>query len=216
MRLYHVLLALLAMVHLTGCQRTLSKGPFGTRPAYLPESATDGIWFIPDLADSSGVDLQVVVENSTLGEASGSLFETKPGAGKTSIHPWLASVRSGPDGHLWVTAYSFGDKADIKPPYYPFLLIGFRGKSLKECKTAYAWLPHTDRVVELVKQGVLPGKVQEGTEDLKLEEFSAEQKSWLAKPENLARFIDWEHPIIALRKSRAELEKPSEVKALAK
>jgi len=163
----------------TGCKVTLSTGPMGLEAVKLNPEEWNGIWRDP--ANNGFVAVRVADADQGILEVAG--IETRDDA--LEIKKLRMHVRQ---ANNWMF---LSWESDDRPGQY------FWWRIKRSEDTAILWPPHWDRIIALVRDGVLPGK--QASENVLILDTLDSRAYEVITSEKQGVLVDWENPVVLMR-----------------
>jgi len=179
-----VILGLVALMG-TGCNAVVCIVPVGNQPTTLNPEEWEGVWYHPQgsvtvaVADPQQGILEVAVagKDPNLG-------------GRLSFKTLRVLVRS---SEKWLF-FNFRGENPVDPNYlWGRLQIDMEGRRI------LAWFPRADKFAQLVREGILPGKVDEKG-NVTLSELGQEHLRIITEEQKGVLFV-WESPLVLFKLS---------------
>jgi len=182
-RMTGVLGGLFLLVALCGCEAVYSKHPVGLEPVQIsPEMADklEGIWAYHG---PGAVTVRVAdAENGIL-----EIAWVEPGMDGLELRSAEVHLR---EANGWTFASVTGEDAPEDLKHMWGRIEGKRDRMI------IVWAPDVDKFKELVKEGELPGEVDEGG-DVVLGELEDEHYDIITDEDSVV--LDWEDPLVFIR-----------------
>jgi hypothetical protein len=172
----------------TGCNAVVSVVPVGQQPAVVNPDEWEGVWYHPQGTITIAVadPYQGILEVGAVGKDPNL-------AGRLGLKTIRVLVRS---SDKWLFFSFRGDN-----PAEPHYLWG-RVQIDMEGKRILAWFPRPERFAQLVREGLLPGKVDEKG-NVTLSELQEEHLQLITQEQKGVLFA-WENPLVLFKLSRVE------------
>ncbi len=163
---------------LAACDLVLSTHPVGLEPLAIEAEEWEGTWTSDDGA------FTVTVPEGTPGRVELAWIEEENGKPVLKTSP--VHLRAADE-------WTFGSLPNDEPENVRYLW----GRLAKDGDKVLFWLPRAEKFQQLVEEGVLPGKIEEGG-DVVLDKLEATHLALIASEERGVLF-EWEAPMILRR-----------------